>query len=153
MQPNQQSEFNMARKDSILKLRTLLVQRRDALRKALAGDLSMLKSLPEQTGGDVVDAALDAAQDEISSQLAEVESRELASIENALERIRQGTYGRCDVCTGKIPLARLNALPYATTCIDCQRATENGTAGGDWNRVLDTGFTDSNISFSDLETS
>jgi len=147
----------MARKDSILKLRTLLIQRRDALRMALAGDLSMLKSLPEQTGGDVVDAALDAAQDEISSQLAEVESRELASIENALERIRQGTYGVCDVCNGKIPLARLNALPYAISCIDCQRATESGAtvgqAGGDWGRVLDTGYADTDVSFSDLEAS
>ena len=74
--------MNMSsRKDSIIKMRDLLVMRRDALRKALAGDLSLLKQLREQTGGDVVDAALDAAQDEISSQLAEVESRELAILE------------------------------------------------------------------------
>ena len=73
----------MTRKDSINKLRDLLVTRRNALRKALAGDLSLLKQLREQTGGDVVDAALDAAQDEISSQLAEVESRELANIDRA----------------------------------------------------------------------
>ncbi|MEM1303293.1 MAG: TraR/DksA family transcriptional regulator, partial [Planctomycetota bacterium] len=64
----------MARKDSILKMRDLLLTRRDALRKALAGDMSMLGQLRDLTGGDVVDAALDAAQDEISSQLAEVES-------------------------------------------------------------------------------
>jgi DnaK suppressor protein len=146
----------MARKDSIMKLHAMLVNRRNALRKALAGDLSLLKSLPEQTGGDVVDAALDAAQDEISSQLAEVESRELAQIEGALERIRQGAYGQCEICNGKIPLARLNALPYAMTCIDCQRAAESGGPGGlggaDWSRVLDTGFGESDVSFSDLET-
>ena len=131
----------MARKDSILKQRELLVYRRDALRKALAGDLSMLKALPEHSGGDVVDAALDAAQDEISSQLAEVESRELAQIENALERMRQGSYGQCEVCDGKIPLARLNALPYAMTCIDCQRASESGTGGTvakNWGNLIDS---------------
>ena len=147
----------MARKDSILKLRDLLLKRRDALRKALAGDLSMLKSLRDQIGGDVVDFALDAAQDEISSKLAEVESRELANIEVALERIKAGTYGQCDFCGGKIPLARLNALPYATNCIDCQRAAETGAAagyaGGDWGRMLDTGAADIDVSFSDLETS
>lgn len=146
----------MARKDSLFKLRDLLVKRRDALRRALAGDLSLLKSL-DQTGGDVVDAALDAAQDEISSKLAEVESRELANIEVALERMRSGSYGVCDVCNGKIPLARLNALPYATCCIECQRATENaggaGGYGGDWSRVLDTGMIDVDVSFSDLEAS
>ena len=146
----------MARKDSILKMRDLLVKRRDALRKALAGDLSLLKSLSDQTGGDVVDAALDAVQDEISSKLAEVESRELANIEVALERMRTGTYGVCDICNGKIPLARLNALPYATNCIECQRANEAAGAGGgyagDWSRVLDGGVMDVDVSFSDLET-
>jgi DnaK suppressor protein len=144
-----------SRKDSIDKMRELLVTRRNALRKALAGDLSLLKQLREQTGGDVVDAALDAAQDEISSQLAEVESRELANIERALVRIKNGSYGECEICGNRIPLARLNALPYATSCIECQRAAElsggaNGQAG-DWSRVLDTGFSDVDVSFSDLE--
>jgi len=139
----------MARKDSILKLKSLLMLRRDAMRQALAGDLSMLKSLPEQTGGDVVDAALDAVQDEISSKLAEVESRELAQIESALELIRQNKYGECEICQGKIPLARLNALPYATTCIECQRAAETGAAPvGDWGNAID-----SDVSYSDLEAS
>jgi len=138
----------MARKDSIQKLQSLLVLRRDALRQALAGDLSLLKSLPEQTGGDVVDAALDAAQDEISSQLAEVESRELAQIETALELIREGKYGQCEVCNSKIPLARLNALPYAMTCIDCQRASESGTlaAPNDWDRAFDSSYSDAETS-------
>lgn len=144
----------MARKDSILKLRELLLKRRDALRKALDGDLSMLKSLRDQIGGDVVDAALDSAQDEISSKLAEVESRELGNIENALELIRQGKYGLCEVCGGKIPMARLNALPYATNCIECQRAAETGGAGGgysaDWSRVMDVA-PDVDVSFTDLE--
>ncbi|MFM8890931.1 MAG: TraR/DksA family transcriptional regulator [Planctomycetia bacterium] len=114
----------MARKDSLLNLRAILVRRRDALRSALAGDLSLLKSLRSESPGDVIDAAYDSAQDEISSQLAEVESRELANIENALERMKAGTYGLCEICNCKIPMARLNALPYATVCIECQREIE-----------------------------
>jgi DnaK suppressor protein len=114
----------MPRKDALQELRSILVRRRDALRSALAGDLSLLKELRSESPGDVIDAALDTAQDEISSQLAEVESRELAHIENALERMRTGHYGLCEVCTRKIPLARLDALPYATMCIDCQRDLE-----------------------------
>jgi DnaK suppressor protein len=121
----------MARKDSLVNLRAILVRRRDALRSALAGDLSLLKDLRSESPGDVIDAAYDSTQDEISSQLAEVESRELANIENALERMRAGKYGSCEVCNGKIPLARLNALPYATMCIDCQRELErSGSVGG-----------------------
>ena len=145
----------MARKDLIDDIRTLPTTRRDALRKALAGDLSMLAQLREQVGGDVVDAAPDSTQDELSSQLAEVESRELASIEKALASIKAGSYGLCEHCGGKIKVARLKALPYATSCIECQRASESGAAGGfvsgDWSRVFDTGATDTEVSARDLE--
>ena len=114
----------MARKDAIKNLHEALVTRRDALRKALAGDLSLLKELKEQTSGGVVDFALDSAQDEINSQLAEVESRELANIEAALEKMRSGTYGVCEGCAVNIPIIRLQALPYATLCIECQTELE-----------------------------
>lgn len=121
----------MARKDSLLNLHAILVRRRDALRSALAGDLTLLKELRSESPGDVIDAAYDSAQDEISSQLAEVESRELANIENAIERMKAGKYGVCEVCGGKIPMARLNALPYATVCIECQRELERSGASAD----------------------
>lgn len=144
----------MARKDAILSMRQILIKRRDALRTALAGDLSLLKELRAQTSGDVVDAALDSAQDEISSQLAEVESRELSSIENALMRMKQGQYGVCEGCGSSIPLARLNALPYATLCIDCQREAErygaSNSGDNDWGRVLDNSG-DSDVSINDIE--
>jgi DnaK suppressor protein len=145
----------MARKDALSSMRQILIKRRDALRQALAGDLSLLKELRAQTAGDLVDAALDSAQDEISSQLAEVESRELASVENALERMRHGKYGVCEGCNQKIPLARLNALPYATYCIGCQRETEKyGSIGGhdqDWGRLGDSGGGESEASLDDVE--
>jgi DnaK suppressor protein len=114
----------MARKDALGNMRAILVKRRDALRHALAGDLTLLRELRSESPGDVGDAAYDTAQDEISSQLAEVESRELASIENALERMKDGSYGQCEVCNCRIPMARLQALPYATMCINCQREIE-----------------------------
>jgi DnaK suppressor protein len=144
----------MARKDAIMKMRDILVLRRDALRKALAGDLSLLRELREQTAGDVVDFALDSAQHEINSQLAEVESKELGYIENALERMRAGQYGVCEGCSIRIPLARLNALPYATLCIDCQRDNErDGGANAndaDWGRLIDNGG-ESDVSINDIE--
>jgi len=139
----------------MLNLRQVLIKRRDALRKALAGDLSLLKELKAQSSGDVIDAALDSVQDEISSQLAEVESRELVRIEVALERMRNGQYGICEGCGINIPMARLNALPYATCCIKCQREAEReGGAGGgdvDWGRLLDSGSHDVDLTINDIE--
>jgi DnaK suppressor protein len=143
------------RKEAILNQHQILLKRRDALRKALAGDLSLLKELRAQTSGDVVDAALDSVQDEISSQLAEVESRELSRIENALERMRQGEYGVCEGCGGSIPIARLNALPYATLCIKCQRESEREGSGTrtdiDWSRLLESGGAEADVSINDIE--
>jgi DnaK suppressor protein len=144
----------MARKDSIDNLKKLLLKRRDALRQALAGDLSMLHGLKEQTAGDVVDAALDSAQNELNSQLAEAESRELAQIENALEQVMSGRYGTCERCEEAIPVLRLKALPYATLCIGCQREMElegdfNGYSAN-WDRILDSDH-DNDVSINDLE--
>jgi DnaK suppressor protein len=143
------------RKEAIINQHQVLIKRRDALRRALAGDLSLLKELRAQTSGDVVDAALDSVQDEISSQLAEVESRELARIENALERMRDGQYGICEGCSCSIPIARLNALPYATLCIKCQREAEREGAGGradvDWSRLLDSSGGEADLSINDIE--
>ncbi|MEJ7636597.1 MAG: hypothetical protein WKF75_01055 [Singulisphaera sp.] len=63
----------MARKDTMLRLHARLVARRDALRKALNGDLEMLRDFTAvDVVGDQVDAAVDTANDEISSQLAEM---------------------------------------------------------------------------------
>ncbi len=128
----------MKRKDFIAKMREVLRRRRDALRKTLHGELSIL--LESNAGvGDAADFASDSDSDEISSQLAAVESRELTSIENALERLHRGEYGTCDACERDIPAARLNAVPYATHCIGCQRTAEmKQTAESrrfDWSQV------------------
>ena len=121
--PNIIAESIVSRKEALTKLRDVLLLRREALRKALDGDLSMLQAL-SQDGGDVIDVAMDTAQDEISSQLVEVESRELSQIEDALMRLRDGHYGDCEHCDKPIPLARLHAVPYAVSCIECARKQE-----------------------------
>jgi DnaK suppressor protein len=120
MSKGKRKVISVARKEALNKLRDVLIRRREALRKALAGDLSLLREMAAE-GGDVMDVAMDTANDEISSQLAEVESRELVRIDEALDRMREGSYGECESCEKPIPLARLQAVPYATMCIECQR--------------------------------
>jgi len=115
----------MFRKDALFRSTSRLIARRDALRKMLDGDLDSFRRVSEASGvGDNVDAAVDSANDEICSQLVEIESRELAQIEHALQRIAAGVYGRCEFCGGRISATRLNVLPYTNSCIDCQRENE-----------------------------
>ena len=135
----------MTRKESIAKLRETLLRRRVAMRRALEGDLSLLQELHQQKTGDVLDAAADTVQDELNSQLVEVESRELQALDEAIARMDQGMYGKCDACGKSIPLTRLRAIPYATDCIDCRRQAEDGgkSAGvTSWNRVFDNAEVD-----------
>ncbi len=116
----------MARKDSLKKMKDVLLTRRKAIRLALEGDMSLLREIQHESSGDAADFALDATNDEISSQLAELASRELVQIEIALQRHENGSYGNCQSCECNIPLARLQALPYAPYCIQCQRLAEQG---------------------------
>jgi len=121
----------MNRSQFVKETKRNLLGRRDALRRALAGDMSMLRDMDEQSVGDEVDAAIFTEQSELRSQMASFESRELAQIESALDKIKHGRYGQCDGCDKPIAPMRLKALPYATECIHCARNEERREAIGD----------------------
>jgi DnaK suppressor protein len=149
----------MARRDALLRMHKSLMGRRSELRKRLGGELEDLRNLKAtDPTGDSADAAFDSGSEEIASQLAELEARELSQIERALVRLKQGTYGLCEGCQIKIPVARLNALPYSTTCVKCQREVEvygswgDGDGKGNWDKVSDGDSPDQpEIDLSDLE--
>lgn len=45
----------------------------------------------------------------------------LADINRALDKIKSGTYGQCENCQGEIGIKRLEAMPEARTCLDCEK--------------------------------
>jgi len=63
---------------------------------------------------------------EMDYSLEENEVRVLAAIDAALARLDDGTYGRCQQCGTEIEPERLEALPWATLCIDDKRREERG---------------------------
>ena len=73
--------------------------------------------------GDVATATFDR---EMASTLEENSAHVLAGIDAALGRIENGTYGVCQQCENPIGADRLEALPWATLCIDCKRKQERG---------------------------
>ena len=111
----------MARKDALLRLHERLVAKRDSLRKKFTGEgLNLSPSQARKGTGDTGDAAYAGSQTELNSQLAALESRELAQIEQAILLMRDGKYGKCEHCGCSIPIARLKALPYTPYCVACQ---------------------------------
>ena len=146
----------MARRDALLRLHQSLLARREHLRRKLAGELANLRDFKSgDATGDSVDVAFETGSDEMTSQLAELDARELSQIERALVKMKQGTYGVCEGCQTKIPVARLNALPYSTACVKCQREMElsgdwGETPGQHWDKVLESSE-ERPINLNDLE--
>ena len=102
------------------------------LREALAS-VNHTESVTEESGdlasgpGDhLADAATDTYLRELDEGLEENAEHLLTEIEGALQRIADGTYGTCVVCGREIDAQRLEAVPYATLCIDDKRAQERG---------------------------
>lgn len=131
----------MPRNDALKKLKERLENRRRELLRAFAGDLVGLQQ-EHGDGADSVDAAAGSMNAEVNSRLAEFESQELRQIQAALNRMRVGSYGDCEVCGKRIPIARLNALPYASVCVECQREAEEGgrrrpAQAGSWRKLYD----------------
>ncbi|OHB81345.1 MAG: transcriptional regulator, partial [Planctomycetes bacterium RBG_16_64_10] len=107
-----------------------------AIRARLRGDVSTMAEVALRKSGmegsdnggmpiHMAELGSDNFEQEFTISLMETEEDTLSLIEAALNRIEEGTYGRCTQCDGVIPKARLNAIPYTPVCIKCAEAHEN----------------------------
>lgn len=108
------------------------------IRARLRGDVSMmadaaLRKTRSEASGDLssmpihmADIGTDAYEQEFTLSLMATEEETLELVEQALERIRDRTYGLCDECGGIITKKRLEAIPFAPLCIKCAERLENG---------------------------
>jgi RNA polymerase-binding transcription factor DksA len=104
-----------------------------ALKKRRGGDLSeleeeVLRPVGGESAGSLSDVPVHLADlgtenfdEELDLDLIENEEHILVEINDALARIEQGTFGRCENCHRRISKERLDALPYARYCIRCAR--------------------------------
>jgi RNA polymerase-binding transcription factor DksA len=109
------------------------------LRSRLTGDVShladeALRARGGEASGSLSNAPLHMAdlgtdnfEQEFTLSLLQNQEQALKEITEALERVRQGTFGRCEECEGVIPKARLQALPYARHCVACARKLQQSS--------------------------
>jgi DnaK suppressor protein len=109
-------------------IRTRLEAERERLRAAIDA-VNHSGSLTDETGDlsigkddHIADSASETFMRELDEGLEENAEQLLEKVEGALQRLDDGTYGTCDVCGRKIPAERLQAVPYATLCLDDARA-------------------------------
>ncbi|OGJ57206.1 hypothetical protein A2635_05770 [Candidatus Peribacteria bacterium RIFCSPHIGHO2_01_FULL_51_9] len=77
------------------------------------------------TEADEIDEIANRQGNEMTFISAARESRIRVLAEAALERIKNGTYGKCTICNDNIPAARLQVLPFAPCCRECQEQEDN----------------------------
>ena len=112
-------------KTFVEKMKEKLIEQKNTILGSLAAQNEDYKKIVEGgESGDEVDVASDVVDGRLLEALGAQDSNRLQMINNALDRIKQGTYGRCLVCKKEIPEERLEAIPYAFMCINCQSRNE-----------------------------
>ena len=102
-----------------------------ALRARIQGDVSAMTDAAlsrsrSEAAGDLsamplhmADIGSDSFEQEQTLSFIQSDNSTLLLIEEALTRIKEGTYGTCEDCGKSIPKARLNVLPYTANCVHC----------------------------------
>lgn len=119
------------RKSDLKKYEQLLL----ALREDILANIKDLredssKTIKEMTGElshytyHMADLGTDALEREKKFLLAHKSGRLIYHIDEALRRIKDGTYGKCHICGKEISAARLKAVPHARLCIECKSTEE-----------------------------
>jgi DnaK suppressor protein len=109
-------------------LQQMLMRKRQEIIKEIEGSLG--QSLIEdkqrrlESARDVGDQALMDLDRELGISLMEMRNRRRQAIDEALTRLTEGTYGICAECGVEISERRLEAVPFAKLCVECQSKEE-----------------------------
>lgn len=115
-----------ASRSGLDQLRNRLEVKRQEILDLYEHDLRVGQKTSDEGAEDLVDRANSAYNREFMLSLSGSEREVLKEIEGALERVEAGDYGFCQACEEKIPAKRLQAVPWARYCIDCQELVEQG---------------------------
>ena len=118
-------------KTELQEFKTLLLERT----RLLKGDLAGLEGETRGNGtesagressapGHTAELASDESEKDLSYGRMASQTEELKEIADAFDRIKDGSFGRCERCEGTIPKERLRAIAYARLCVKCQTKQE-----------------------------
>jgi len=112
----------------------MAVKKAGALRSVLEAEEARLLAMIAQMeiesdenlgyGNHMADDATEAFEQAKDLALLQNAQRLLEQVRDALGRLEEGTYGKCENCGQQIDPARLEALPYVTLCLRCQQRLE-----------------------------
>jgi DnaK suppressor protein len=126
--PKESAKEREARERRQEALHQMLMGKRQEIMKEIEGNLGQSLTEDQQrrleSARDVGDQALMDLDRELGISLMEMRNRRRQSIDEALNRLRDGTYGMCAECGVEISEKRLQAVPFAKLCVECQSKAE-----------------------------
>ena len=114
----------MLTKKELEEFQQKLTERKLQIEKNLAGTALELDGMRELELNDEGDYAATSAKTMVDSAILVQQRKELNEIELALDKIKLGTYGICEMCEEPIGLPRLQVKNFARFCIACREITE-----------------------------
>ncbi|HYV64531.1 MAG TPA: TraR/DksA family transcriptional regulator [Bryobacteraceae bacterium] len=104
------------------------IKRRQAVLESKLNDLLKVSGEREvleiQQMADPLDQVQSLTNRDMAVETLNQQARLIHEIQSALAHIKEGTYGQCERCEEQIPSKRLDALPWARMCVQCQSAVE-----------------------------
>ncbi|MDA8158519.1 MAG: TraR/DksA family transcriptional regulator [Deltaproteobacteria bacterium] len=104
--------------------KTLVKMKKDIFKEIDAGIKEGSSKDSTEYRGDNYDIASSERDRELMYMLGDRERKKVREIDNALLKIKEGTYGVCDECGEPISKKRLKIIPYSNLCINCQSRAE-----------------------------
>lgn len=108
--------------------RAWLLLRLQELSDGVSGGMEALAAGDGHHLADLEELASDVSVDNMLFEQFRNSADTSIQIERALEKIEEGTYEQCDDCSGPVGGERLEALPFATQCVECRRRAEQESA-------------------------
>lgn len=126
--PKESAKEREARERRREALQQMLMRKRQEILKEIEGSLGQSSTEDQQrrleSAKDVGDQALMDLDRELGISLMEMRNRRRQAIDEALMRLNEGTYGICAECGVEISERRLEAVPFAKLCVECQSREE-----------------------------
>jgi DnaK suppressor protein len=114
----------MLTQEELKEFETKLIARKEQILKNLDDAYGMIAQMRNMELREEGDLAAVATETDIDNAIAEQQRKELAEIEIALGKIKDGTYGICEMCEEPIGKARLEVKNFARYCIACREIIE-----------------------------
>ena len=103
-----------------------LVTTQDELMRLVTKSERDGREADEEATQDVADKAANSYTKEFLFHQSDENRRLLQLVDEALDRLKDGTYGLCVSCQGEVQVKRLEAVPWARHCIECQEKQDQG---------------------------